>query len=307
MVERDYRIDNIKAILIFLVVFGHLLECFSGTKKYWIYIVIYSFHMPVFAYTTGYFAKADRPEKLVRRILCPYIIFQIMYLTFQRLCLRQENSFQFTTPYWILWYLVAAFFWTLLMPMISNSGFGRRRVLAVSFIIALAVGFENTVGYYMSLSRTLVLLPFFILGCYHSFDKLKRTGDVVCAGGVILGSSMLVFWKYINQIQSRWFYHSFPYAAGEYSVWIRLGILMLACIWIALLTVLVPNKKIKVISAWGKRTMPIFLMHGFIVRWIAYKQWFKGTEIQNLALAVFIASVICFVLGNEKWEKNFSL
>ena len=34
--ERNYKLDNIKAILIFLVVLGHLLECFEGEIKLWI-------------------------------------------------------------------------------------------------------------------------------------------------------------------------------------------------------------------------------------------------------------------------------
>ena len=40
---RNYKIDNGKAILIFLVVFGHILELFHGDLESFLYIVIYSF------------------------------------------------------------------------------------------------------------------------------------------------------------------------------------------------------------------------------------------------------------------------
>ena len=69
--ERNYKMDNMKALMIYLVVFGHMLECFNGTIRWWIYLTIYSFHMPVFAYITGYFSRIN-PERTIRGILYPY-------------------------------------------------------------------------------------------------------------------------------------------------------------------------------------------------------------------------------------------
>ena len=71
--------DNMKALMIYLVVFGHMLECFNGTIRWWIYLTIYSFHMPVFAYITGYFSRIN-PERTIRGILYPYFLYQTLYL-----------------------------------------------------------------------------------------------------------------------------------------------------------------------------------------------------------------------------------
>lgn len=48
--ERDYFFDNARAILILLVVFGHMLQPYTSGAKYLsaLYLVIYSFHMPTF-------------------------------------------------------------------------------------------------------------------------------------------------------------------------------------------------------------------------------------------------------------------
>ena len=48
--ERDYFFDNARMILIFLVVFGHLLQPYTEESKYLssLYLTIYSFHMPCF-------------------------------------------------------------------------------------------------------------------------------------------------------------------------------------------------------------------------------------------------------------------
>ena len=61
--ERNYKMDNIKAFLIFLVVLGHLLELVPGQKSEWLYYVIYTFHMPAFVYITGYFSRPDSGKR----------------------------------------------------------------------------------------------------------------------------------------------------------------------------------------------------------------------------------------------------
>ena len=48
--------DNLKAILIFLVVLGHIVpEC--GAITYWLRFAIYTFHMPAFVFVSGFFSK----------------------------------------------------------------------------------------------------------------------------------------------------------------------------------------------------------------------------------------------------------
>ena len=58
MKERDTYFDNLKFILILLVVVGHLIEPFNDEAAMGaIYRFIYSFHMPLFIFAAGYFAK----------------------------------------------------------------------------------------------------------------------------------------------------------------------------------------------------------------------------------------------------------
>ena len=65
--DRDYFFDNARAFLIFLVVFGHLLQPYTSEDKFLsaLYLLIYSFHMPTFLFISGYFAKnLDKPHYL---------------------------------------------------------------------------------------------------------------------------------------------------------------------------------------------------------------------------------------------------
>lgn len=62
--ERNPLFDNIKIVLIILVVFGHALEEISLGNGYGIIrACIYSFHMPVFILISGYFSRGGDKRK----------------------------------------------------------------------------------------------------------------------------------------------------------------------------------------------------------------------------------------------------
>lgn len=61
--SRSGLFDNIKCLLIFLVVFGHMLEPQTGGGVNFIYLNIYSFHMPAFIFVSGWFSRGQHPEK----------------------------------------------------------------------------------------------------------------------------------------------------------------------------------------------------------------------------------------------------
>ncbi|WP_175215983.1 acyltransferase family protein [Proteus mirabilis] len=59
---RNKKIDSIKGVLIFLVVFGHFLESmigWKGSNSSALLHVIYSFHMPFFILISGYFFSVN--------------------------------------------------------------------------------------------------------------------------------------------------------------------------------------------------------------------------------------------------------
>ena len=56
--ERDYFFDNLKAVLIFLVVLGQFLLPIHGESVLVVVKrLIYVFHMSLFVFVSGYFAK----------------------------------------------------------------------------------------------------------------------------------------------------------------------------------------------------------------------------------------------------------
>lgn len=307
--ERNYKLDNIKAILIFLVVLGHLLECFAGEIRLWIYLAIYSFHMPAFAYTTGYFATYN-PKRIIYNLIYPYYIYQIAYILFQKFYLKSSVFVQFTTPYWLLWYLMAMIFWAIILKLFAETISSARLIFVISLTIALIVGFDNSVGYYMSLSRTLAFFPFYVAGYFKYFDKYAYRKEVqivsryLCVGGII--TSLLLLWIFRNQLNTAWFYYATSYENSGSNIWIRVLLFIVATFWICFLLGNVTSKKITFFSLIGRHTLSIFLLHGFIVKILHQRNCFRWNEMANIILAIILAISICAFLGNELINKLFN-
>lgn len=305
--QRNYKIDNIKAILIFLVVFGHMMELFSARK---IYLIVYSFHMPAFIFVTGYYARF-RPRKILLELIMPYVLFQTLYQFFDRYILNNttdEFVLQYTTPYWLIWYLFAIIIYYILLPVIKTDNTKRKlQIVMLSFAISLLAGYDNTIGYYMSLSRTLVFLPFFVLGNYIGDENIehfilkKRHGKAVLLFGVIVSSYYIM----TCHVSAGMLYGSYSYEKAGFGLPKRALLFIISIIWILALFHFIPNIKIPIFTDLGKGTFSIFLLHGFCIRLIG-KRGFFGSDLQsNLILALALSAAIVLVFGNRYFSKVF--
>ena len=272
--SRDYSFDNIRALLMTCVVFAHFLEIrspFAFGED--LYRVIYSFHMPAFLFVCGWFAKYDR-TKVLCGLLVPYGMLQVAYVFFQRWLYGKEVAMQFTTPYWLLWFLLALVFYYLLLPFYDVAT-PKKRLLAwlLTLALSLAAGYDSTVGYSMSLSRVLVFQPWFLLGFYARKAEIKPiswVGKLSILAALSVGVVLLCR----SSITDNMLYGSYAYGKLQYHAGTRLFLAVLALVWIlAFFFVLRPlvNRRIPVITALGQNTLPVFLLHGFIVKYVGYR------------------------------------
>lgn len=128
--ERLAYFDNVKGVLIALVVIGHLLEpcaklgaeALAGFK---VLDFIYMFHMPLFIFVTGLFSKSVFKQGRFRAEV-PLFYFAICFLMYtglmvEKLCLGSEVSFNYLTLNGrIPWYLMVAGFYVLGVPLFAR-------------------------------------------------------------------------------------------------------------------------------------------------------------------------------------------
>ncbi|WP_172199755.1 acyltransferase family protein [Saccharibacillus qingshengii] len=274
MARRDAYFDNLKVLLIALVVIGHLIEPLSGSETFRpLYLWIYSFHIPLFVLISGFFCKkitsGDYRIKVVGTLIVPYLIFETLYSLFDYFVMgAQTLRFSYFTPYWLMWFIFSMIIWKMLLPYAVKI----RWALPISLAIAILAGYAADAQYYASISRTIVFFPFFLAGYYldkADIDRL-RTPLIKGAAAVVLCAAAYVMVSYGDRFRPEWFYGSLPYRALDHPEW-SAGLYRLAAYAAAVLIggavmILMPGRNLRGLSALGRNTLYAYLLHGFLVK-----------------------------------------
>lgn len=267
---RDQRLDIAKGLLIVLVVLGHLLEgtnVWSATTVRLPLTIIYAFHMPAFAFLTGI---TGTPKNLVRRVgplVVLLVLFQVLYFGATRV-LKPGAEFEWDAPFWMLWFLLAMIWWLLLTPVIDRFP---RTSIVVSTALAVAVTAAPWIGYSLSLGRAIVFLPFYAAGYVYGKQILNwcTTAGGVLKGTTVAGATSTLVVLYFAHLKHGWFYGSLSAESLEANpaegLIIRSGLLLVASLGIMAFLMLVPRRDSPGLTMVGRHTLPVFLLHGFIV------------------------------------------
>ena len=131
MSKRDLSLDYIKGILILLVVYGHCLYWLDGNTHSFNYIffpkIIYTFHMPLFIFLSGYFFSVKKNANFYstviekfKKLIIPHFFFNVIMLipifclwgTYGHFITRFSNGiitisslYHYFTMFWFLWCL----------------------------------------------------------------------------------------------------------------------------------------------------------------------------------------------------------
>lgn len=208
---RDFRFDFLKGILIFLVVLGHLIGEYKDNEVIsLVWRCIYLFHMPAFAFVSGYFFN-QKDEKSFKRDLVPLFLFQILYEVFHVMYYRRISGYALhLTPYWTLWYLLSLFFWKGIYKAVQCCRF----VFIISVLFGVIAGFSSEIGYALSASRTVVFFPFFIMGAEfrkRNFIKQSYSMEEKVIALSVAAVGLFCFAKYLNFIPDKILNGSYSY------------------------------------------------------------------------------------------------
>ena len=295
--KRSAAFDNLRGLLMVLVVFGHLMETMSRdpiAEKHALYFLIYTFHMPAFLFLSGYFGRFS--WKRVARLVVLYALFQAIYCGFSAWVLEKTIATPYTKPYWILWYLMVLIYDTCLIPVLDRIR-GKWRWAAMAGLVALAVGVGHyeKIQYPWSLSRFFVFLPYFALGHWMGQGAGKERPRLWPVPGAI--ALMLTVGMYLDDtVTVKMLYGALPYYIDEGPL-IRLIILVAGGCWtVALLGAAGTwlDREIPLLTGWGQRTLPIFLLHGFVVKWLDHREILGD----SLWIPVLLTPVLLVLFGN---------
>ncbi|MDF2857674.1 MAG: integral inner rane protein [Neobacillus sp.] len=302
MKNRTAYYDNAKFFLVFFVVFGHFIQSYIDGDHFihTLYTTIYTFHMPAFILISGFFAKGFQEKgyikKVAKKLIIPYLIFQAIYSFYYFFIINQkEVVLDPLNPQWSLWFLISLFCWNMMLFLFTKWKAGIALFLAVG--LGIAVGYFNEINNYLSLSRTFVFFPFFLLGYYFKKDYFMRFSNnkyrylsLIALGTIFIGFYLSPGFDY------KWLFGSKPYDALSYSHLnggtIRLGVYSLTLLATLSILALVPRKRY-FFTKWGTSSIYVYLLHGFFIK------YFRNSELEgilNHSEQIFIFTFLSILL-----------
>lgn len=170
VLERDYRIDGIKWLLIVLVTFGHVIEpALSNPIANKLYSIIYIFHMPLFVFISGYYANVKDKEKLISK---GFMLLETFLVVMIPQCFYYGSIIPLLNPENSGWYLISLITWYIIFLLIINKLVGKivvqyngcgGQLLIFSCLLAVFAYMLplKQFGNLLSFQRSCMFLPFF--------------------------------------------------------------------------------------------------------------------------------------------------
>lgn len=192
MKQRIYALDNLKGCLILLVIIGHCIQITDADFDHNdLFRFIYSFHMPLFMWVSGYVNYREGKSSLniikrrARQLALPFLswtlVGSVLALNPRHLV---DVFFNPTLSVWFVWDLfLIIFFSTVANHFSEKLGKSKLKCTMVLFIVAevMAKGFHLDV---LDISHALDMGMYYLMGYYmHEYRIFERVINVKIGGG----------------------------------------------------------------------------------------------------------------------------
>lgn len=325
---RNHYFDNMKAFLIFLVVLGHMISAFwsQGTAVHTtVYLWIFSFHMPVFIFASGYFASTNT-KKTLSRLVPLYLVFQMVQIIIKFAYAYSANSetavfeFQLFKPEWTLWYLMALIIYSLLTPILDTSNRKKQiRNVALAIAAGLIIGFTPYTDNFLAISRMVTFLPFFLIGyygkknqgvlsvfagtCKHGKTRLLPY-RIIGVGGAVAMTALII--NAADSVNAKWFFGTLAYN-DNFTIWAKVFTYLISFAWLVIIVFLTPAKRIPFVDKIGQNTLGIYLFHTAVISVLKVVPPAKAALDEHFAVIVIGSVIITAVLALDPFTKLLRL
>lgn len=309
--KRIYLIDNLKGLLILLVVFGHFLDAFRQDNNLFtsIYTFIYAFHMPLFIFIFGLnFKKSKIKSNLFEFLILGYFLKVLMYIA--NIIRGKEVKFLFFSDAAIPWFLFVLAIYSFVAIYLNI-----HKISLVYIVLAIGIslitGYFDFIGNFFYLSRAIVFFPFYLLGLYISTRKtIIETLHLNRPIAFLIIISWLLFCllsNYDSLYLTRMFLGRQAYlTSNSYSFLIRLLAYCISVLVSFSIVSVVSNKKSK-FEIFGRKSFDIYFWHIFFIMLISEmlrKLNLTDNYIFLLVICLLASILVCRIISTL-WIFNY--
>lgn len=260
--------DNLKFILITLVVAGHFADQLTDYSSIYssIYLFIYAFHMPLFIFISGYFHSDRNTTKKVLFYTSLGFLYKIVSFLIDRLNGDSQYIFNLLADSGLAWFMFVLAIYTFVLFLLKDQN--KKFILIGSIILACFAGYDKSIGDFLYLSRAIIFFPFYILGTMmKSFDILefKRKYPLLKVFALLIFVTwvILCITKVDTLYGLRYMFSGrqpFPDGIISFGPIVRLACYIISAVLGISLILLTTSKKIKWISDFGKKYYKCLLL-----------------------------------------------
>jgi fucose 4-O-acetylase-like acetyltransferase len=292
MNQRIYKYDNVKALLILLVVIGHMTTDYVSDSHLvrWTTLWIYTFHMPAFIFISGLVHKQYitedkaalgvkgqtrmRWDKVWGFFLCGYGLK--IFLQFTRTLMGQNPLWHWIAEPGIPWYLFVMAEYEMLFYFMRKIDDRVKPgvMIAGAFVLSSVIGYFPAVGDTLCLARMINFLPIYMIGYYLDMKTFAAAVDKLryrVISAVIVVTTLLVCYlgpwtwyswrKWFTGRRSYEFLTDFFESAVSWGWAIRPAVWAYAIILSLAIIVLIPDRQLGYVTTVGERTLNIYFWH----------------------------------------------
>jgi fucose 4-O-acetylase-like acetyltransferase len=284
------HLANAQYLAILLVVSGNLI---SGLRDAVpaagaVYLFVNLFHLPVFIILAGYFSRnfsfaKGKARDLITKLALPYVLFEIAYSLLEwQMTGRGRLTISVLDPSYLTWFLLALFAWRLSTPVWQQI----RWPLAVAIVISV-VSYTGPLSSHLDMHRIFGMTPFFVLGLCLTPEHLAylRLTWVRIGGALVLVAGLAVSFFAKDHMNDRWLHWRTTNAKLGVSELtgsaVHLGLLVAGAVLAVAFLAVVPRRRTW-FTALGTVTIYAYLLHGFVVKLIQYKDLDTEPALENL-------------------------
>lgn len=297
MKQRLQYLDVLRGVAVILVIFGHCLQSsFVNYPKLPVYYLIYSFHVPLFVFVSGYLLKFQLKKSTKHfinerffRLFIPYLIWMTIRGFVYKDALVSINILQFITRGVLLpqtpWFLYTLFFSSCITFILikSNSRLAHYIFIIFVFIINL-LKFPFLDNAYL---LSLILILHYSMIMYFGFIYYKN-GKKLSNSFVLLSVSVLyVIAYYLSGTEFNNSFYQYPL-----KLFTTFSLIYIAFYFVKRFKFLSKNKYL---SRFGRYALELYVIHYIFLVFIPYKNG-SVTILLYSFIGVAMASIVTLYL-----------